>query len=53
MSRNYNLLMMGKSNAPSELATSLHFRYNLIYTKDKKSKDVVRTNILPDSYISM
>lgn len=42
MSSNYNLLMMEKANAPCELATPLHFKYNQVYTKAKMRKDVAR-----------
>lgn len=46
MSRNYNLLMMEKPNAPSKLAILLHLKYKEVHTKDKMRKDVARTNIL-------
>lgn len=53
MSRNYNLLMMKKPNAPSKLAILLHLKHKQVHTKDKMSKDVARTNILPDSFTSI
>lgn len=53
MSRNYNLLMMEKPNAPGKLATLWHFKCKQVYTKDKMSKNIARTKILSDSFISM
>lgn len=51
MSRNYNLLMMEKPNAPSELATLLPFKYKQDHTKDKMRKDAGRTDIARLLYI--
>lgn len=53
MSRNYNLLMMEKPNAPRKRATLLHFKHKQVYSKDKTSKDAGRTNIDRLLYISV